>query len=57
MAATGGNDLAALLQVGQLSNELLSQLVGVNTTQARNGEKLVRNARSTGNFLNGIGRA
>ena len=59
-AAMGGmsnDDIGALVQHAQLTNELLSRLVGVNTAQVRVNEKQLRSTRSAGNLMNGIGRA
>ena len=59
-AAMGGmdtDDLGALVQHAQTTNELLSRLLGVNTTQVRVGEKQLKSVRGTGNLMNGIGRA
>jgi len=58
MAAAMGNSGgggATIEELLQTSNDLLLAMLGVNTTQARNGEKLVRNARGAGNLMNGIG--
>ena len=58
MAAAMGNSGgggATTEELLQTTNDLLLAMLGVNTTQARNGEKLVRNARGAGNLMNGIG--
>ena len=57
MATMSNNDLAAIKESAQLTNALLSQLIGVNTTQARTGEKHLRSARGAGNLMTGLGRA
>lgn len=57
MATMGGDDIGTLIQHAQITNELLSNLLGVNTTQARTGEKHLRSVRGAGNLMNGIGRA
>ena len=57
MATMGVDDIGTLIQHAQLTNELLSNLLGVNTTQARTGEKHLRSVRGAGNLMNGIGRA
>ena len=51
------SDIGTLIKHAELTNELLSQLLGVNTTQVRVGEKQLRTVRSAGNLMNGIGRA
>ena len=56
-AGMSNNDLAAIKESAQLTNALLSQLIGVNTTQARTGEKHLRSARGAGNLMTGLGRA
>ena len=57
MGGMGTDDLGALVQHAQTTNELLSRLLGVNTTQVRVGEKQLKSVRGTGNLMNGIGRA
>jgi hypothetical protein len=57
MATMGGDDIGTLIQHAQITNELLSNLLGVNTTQARTGEKHLRSVRGAGNLMIGIGRA
>ena len=57
MASMGSDDLGALVQHAQTTNELLARLLGVNTTQVRVGEKQLRSVRGAGNLMNGIGRA
>jgi hypothetical protein len=51
------SDIGTLIKHAELTNELLSRLLGVNTTQVRVGEKQLRTVRSAGNLMNGIGRA
>jgi hypothetical protein len=38
-------------------NQTMMQLVNINTTQARTGEKALRQNRSVGNLMGGLGRA
>ena len=51
------NDIAALVQQAQTTNELLSRLLGVNTAQGRIGEKHLKLSRGAGNLMTGLGRA
>ena len=57
MANMGTDDIGALVQHAQTTNELLSRILGVNSTQVRVGEKQLRSVRGAGNLMNGIGRA
>jgi len=57
MANMGTDDIGALVQHAQTTNELLARLLGVNNTQVRVGEKQLRSVRGAGNLMNGIGRA
>ena len=57
MANMGTDDIGALVQYAQTTNELLSRILGVNSTQVRVGEKQLRSVRGAGNLMNGIGRA
>ena len=57
MANMGTDDIGALVQHAQTTNELLARLLGVNTTQVRVGERQLRSVRGAGNLMNGIGRA
>jgi len=50
----GGGEIEQLLQT---TNDLLLAVLGVNTAQARTGEKHLRSARGAGNLMNGFGRA
>jgi hypothetical protein len=57
MANMSSSDIGALIQQAQTTNELLSRLLGVNTTQVTTAEKQLRQTRSRGNLMSGIGRA
>ena len=57
MGNMSSNDIGALVQYAQTTNELLSRILGVNSTQVRVGEKQLRSVRGAGNLMNGIGRA
>ena len=51
------DDIGALIQHTQTTNDLLTRLLGVNTTQMRVGEKQLKTTRGTGNLMTGLGRA
>jgi len=57
MSSIGGDDLSTLIKQGEVTIELLNQIAGINTAQARTGEKHLRSARGAGNLMNGFGRA
>ena len=57
MANMGTDDIGALVQHAQTTNELLSRILGVSSTHVRVGEKQLRSVRGAGNLMNGIGRA
>jgi hypothetical protein len=49
----GANSLEQKLDI---LNQTMLQLVSINSTQARTGEKQLKSARSNGNLMAGIGR-
>mgnify|MGYP003640940028 CR=1 FL=1 len=57
MGGMSGDDLSTLIKHVEVTNELLNQIAGINTSQARTGEKHLRSARGAGNLMNGFGRA
>jgi hypothetical protein len=50
----GNNSLEQKLDI---LNQTMLQLVSINSTQARTGEKHLRATRGVGNFMTGIGKA
>ena len=54
MAMSGNKSLEQKLDI---LNQTMLQLVSINSTQARTGEKHLRATRGVGNFMTGIGKA